>query len=518
MRTLFSSVALTIVFGMVFRPGAVFGQQPPPPPAPTTPLVLPITGVPPAGTVITNEETTPNGPTISGNTLNGTIQVQGVFGGSTPAGLATPEPLPLNLNDAIRRGIAFNLGVIGATNTERGARAAQRSALSRLLPDVSGTITAADEKVSLATLGLQSAQNLPPGFQFGRVLGPFHFFDAGVLARQRIVDLTALRNYRAAQDITTATAATALNDRDLVVLAVGGSYLQAIAAAARIDSARAQVETAQALYTQAVRQNEAGVNAQIDVDRSQVEWQVQRLRLISFQTDFATQKLTLGRIIGLPLGQEFTLTTMLQYRPVTQPSLQEALTTAFADRADLKAADAQVRAADQARKAAKAQYLPGFAVNGGYFLAGETPSQSNGTFSVLATVDFPIWSGGRIPADVAAADAAYNQRRAEYEDVRGRIDFEVRTAFLRLNATTEQMAVAESNRALAQNTLRQARDRFAAGVADTIEVVQAQESVATAEQDYIASLYALYLAKLSLARATGNTEAGVATLLQPNVP
>jgi outer membrane protein TolC len=135
----------------------------------------------------------------------------------------------------------------------------------------------------------------------------------------------------------------------------------------------------------------------------------------------------------------------------------------------------------------------------------------------LATVDFPIWSGGRIPADVAAADATYNQRRAEYEDVRGRIDFEIRTAFLRLNATTEQMAVAESNRALAQNTLRQARDRFAAGVADTIEVVQAQESVATAEQDYIASVYALYLAKLSLARGMGNTEAGVVTLLQ-NVP
>jgi outer membrane protein TolC len=87
-----------------------------------------------------------------------------------------------------------------------------------------------------------------------------------------------------------------------------------------------------------------------------------------------------------------------------------------------------------------------------------------------------------------------------------------------LNATTEQMTVAESNRALAQNTLRQARDRFAAGVADTVEVVQAQESVATAEQDYIASLYALYLAKLSLARATGNTEAGVATLLRQNVP
>src|SRR4029077_19807417 len=167
--------------------------------------------------------------------------------------------------------------------------------------------------------------------------------------------------------------------------------------------------------------------------RSELEWQVQRLRLISLQTDFASQKLVLGRIIGLPLGQEFTLSTTMEYKPGAPPSLLDALTTAFANRADLKAADAQVRAADQARRAAKAQYVPTIAVNGGYFVAGETPSRSNGTFSVFATVDFPIWSGGRIPADVAAADAAYNQRRAEYEDVRGRIDFDVRTAFLRLN-------------------------------------------------------------------------------------
>jgi outer membrane protein TolC len=518
MRKLFSSLALLIVFGIVSRPDVVFGQQPPPSPPPATPLVLPISGVPQGGTVTTIETTAPDGRTISGNTLNGNVQIEGVFGGSTPAGLATPGPLPLNLNEAIRRGLAYNLGVIGATTTERGARAAERSARAKLLPDVSGTITAADEKVSLATLGLQSAQNLPPGFQFGRVLGPFHFFDAGVLVSQRVIDLTALRNYRATKDVTAGTAQSVLDDRDQVVLAVGGSYLQTIATAARVDSAQAQVETAQAVYTQAVRQNEAGVNARIDVDRSQVEWQVQRLRLISLQTDFASQKLVLGRIIGLPLGQEFTLSTMMEYKPGPHPSLQDALTTAFANRADLKAADARVRAADQARKAAKAQYVPSIAVNGGYFVAGETPSQSNGVFSVFATVDFPIWSGGRIPADVALADAAHIQRRAEYDDVRGRIDFEVRTAFLHLNATTEEMSVAESNRALAQSTLRQARDRFAAGVADTVEVVQAQESVATAEQDYIASLYALYLAKLSLARATGNTENGIATLLQQSRP
>src|SRR5262249_30216469 len=125
---------------------------------------------------------------------------------------------------------------------------------------------------------------------------------------------------------------------------------------------------------------------------------------------------------------------------------------------------------------------------------------------------------GRIQASVAAAEAVYVQRRAEYEDVRGRVDVDVRTAVLRLAATNEQVAVADSSRNLAQSTLRQAQHRFAAGVTDTVEVVQAQESVATAEQDYIASLYAHDLAKLGLARAIGNTEQGITALLRPTGP
>src|SRR5262249_27470078 len=149
---------------------------------------------------------------------------------------------------------------------------------------------------------------------------------------------------------------------------------------------------------------------------------------------------------------------------------------------------------------------------GNYLVAGLNPAQSHGTFSVSAGVDFPIWRSGRIQADIAQADAVLEQRRAEDEDTQGRVDFEVRSAFLAFTAANEQVKVAESNRVLAQRTLRQARDRFAAGITDTIEVVQAQESVAVAEQDYISSLYADHLAKLSLGRAKGNTEQAIGGL------
>jgi outer membrane protein TolC len=282
---------------------------------------------------------------------------------------------------------------------------------------------------------------------------------------------------------------------------------------ARIASARAQLESAKALYDQAVNRNAAGLNARIDVNRSQVELQTQRLRLISLETDLASQKLALGRLIGLPLGQEFTLTTPMEYRPGSTTTLDEALEEAFAKRPDLQAAKAQVRAAEQARKAAAGQNTPAISINGNYLLAGTNPAQSNGVFSLFGSVDFPIWRSGRIHADIDEADAVLAQRRADYEDTYARIDVEVRNAFLRLNAAKEQVIVAESNRGLAQDTLRQARDRFGAGVADTIEVVQAQESVAAAEQDYIAGLYSHYLARISLARATGDAEKGIAGVL-----
>jgi outer membrane protein TolC len=512
MTRLRSPLTLLAMALVLSHPVDIFGQGTPTV-VPTTPEVLPLSGIVPIGSVTPIQ--TPNPDTRGGNTLNGSIQIEGAFQGSTPTGVATLEPLPLNLGEAVRRGLAYNLGVIGATDIERSAKAGRREALSRLLPDISGTITAADEQVSLATLGLQTAKNLPPGFQFARIIGPFNFFSTGVVLSQRVFDLTAIRNYDASKDVETAAGHSARDTRDLVVLAVGGSYLQVVAAAARVESARAQVDTARAVYVQAMRQNEAGVNARIDVDRSQVEWQSQRLRLISLETDLATQKLALGRVIGLPLGQDVTLTTTMQYTPNPDLSLAKALATAFASRADLQAADAQVRAARQAREAAKAQNLPALAVNGSWGVAGENPGQANGVFSLFASVDVPIWTGGRIQANVASAEAAYAQRRAEYEDARGRVDVEVRTAFLRLTATNDQVAVANSNRALAQSTLRQARDRFAAGVADTVEVVQAQQTVATAEQDYIASLYAHYLAKLGLARSIGNSEQGISALLNP---
>jgi len=473
-------------------------------------LPLPLsgrTGQP--GGVATVQNSLPGGAQ-SVNTITSTVQVQGAYQGSVPSLEAAGAAFDLTLADAIRRGLQYNLGTVGFQNSIRQARGQRWTELANLLPQVNADTFVTDQQVDLAAFGFNFKI---PGFSIPTVVGPFHYFDLRAHVTQSVANLTDRRNFRASEQTLRATELSAQDARDLVVLAVTGGYLSIVSAAARIDSARAQVATAQATYQQAVDRHNAGVTARIDVTRSQVELQVQQQRLTSLETDFAKQKIQLGRVIGLPSGQDFNLTDSLLYVPLANLTLEQALTRAAANRADLKSAQAQVQAAELVRKAATAERYPTADVAADYGAIGTSPANSHGTFSVTGTVRVPIWQGGRVKGDIEQADAALEQRRAEYQDLRGRVDADIRQAFLDLTAAASQVSVSQNNRELAADTLTQARDRFAAGVADTIEVIQAQESVASAEQDYISSLYAHNLAKASLARGMGQAEQGIQQLL-----
>jgi outer membrane protein TolC len=300
-----------------------------------------------------------------------------------------------------------------------------------------------------------------------------------------------------------------------VALAVSASYLQLIATAARIDTSKAQIETAKAVYKQAFDRDKSGLAAHIDVNRSRVELQTQQERLTSLHNELEKQRIAFARLIGMPMAQPFTLSDAVPYHEAAIPDLNELIQRAFAHRADVQSAEAQVKAGEAAHHAAIEEYLPSIQVNADYGALGITPTNmDHGTYTVVGGVQFPIFRSGRIQADIAQEDAALRQRKAELEDQKARAEQDVRDAFLDLQTAMEQIAVTESNRSLAAETLQQARDRFRAGVADTVELVQAQESVATSEQDYITALFSLNLAQVSLARAVGETEQGIVRLLQ----
>ena len=407
-------------------------------------------------------------------------------------------PIALSLQDTIDRGLKNNLGLLVSGTASQQAHADRVRALSALLPVVTGGISETSEQINLASFGFHF-----PGVP--GVVGPFHYTDARAFASQSF-DLTSLRNRRSAILNERAAQLSVQDARDLVVQAVATAYLQIIADQARIDATRAQVATAQALYERARDQHRAGVSPAIDELRSQVEWKTLQQQSIAQENQIAKDKLALGRVIGVPAAQVFSISDTIPYAPLEGITPEDVMKRALETRSDYKSAMMQVRAAETAREAARAERLPTLAVDANYGDLGTSLANSHGTFAVTGSMRFNIFTGGRTRADVEQADAAIQQRKDQLADLQGQIDVEIRNALLDLKTAADQVAVARDNVDLAGQTLVQARDRFVAGVTDNIEVVQAQESVANANQTLISSIYMHNLAKVQLARAAGMTE------------
>jgi outer membrane protein TolC len=287
---------------------------------------------------------------------------------------------------------------------------------------------------------------------------------------------------------------------------VANAYLLVIAGSSRVQALRAEVATDQAIYGRTADQKRAGTAAAIDVLRARVELQQEQQQLIVQENQVAKDKLALGRVIGLPSGQQFTIADTEPYSPLATMTPEQALRTAYEQRADFQSARASVRAAEDSVSAARAERYPNVGVAADYGAVGTTLNNSHGTFTFQVAARFNIFDGGRISGDVIQASAVLKQRRDELGDLGGQIDYQVRAALLDIQSAADQVAVARSNLELANQTLTQAEDRFASGVTDNIEVVQAQGSVAVANDSLISALYAHNLSKVELVRAMGSSE------------
>jgi outer membrane protein TolC len=456
-----------------------------------------------SGSVTAQQSPVP-GATQSVNTLNATISVQGPYGQS----VLSDKPLQgkLSLREALQRGLEYNLGAVGLNNNASQAHAQVRLARSPLMPNFNGALREVVQQNNLAAQGLR-VPFIPT------IVGPYNYFDLRATLNQTVADLTALNNYRSSQENLRAAQMAAKDARDLVGLAVGGAYLLVISAQARVDSAKVQLETAKALYEQVRQRREAGLNAQIDANRSLVQFQTQQQRLTTTQNDLAKQKINLCRIIGLSPNPALELADNITYSPAPVLTYDEALKTALDNRADLKAAEAAARAAERVVSAAKAERLPSLAVSADYGAIGVNPSQSHGTFNLTGSLRIPIWQGGKTEGNIELAQATLAQRRAELSEIRGRIQSDLKDAYLDLESAASQLQLAESNQKVSRQNLDLTRQRLEAGIADSVEVTQAQETTATADLDYITSLLSHNLAKLSVARALGNVETRITTYL-----
>jgi outer membrane protein TolC len=421
--------------------------------------------------------------------------------GGVPAGQAAAEPVPLRLSEAVERGLQQNLGVLLADQGVRHAEGERWEARSDLLPHLTGRVSGVRQKINLEAFGFTGLAGIPT------LIGPFNVYDARVAATERLLDFGALYKERSEQQHVEAARHTYQDTRDLVILVCGSLYLEAVSDESRIEAARAQLATAQALLELASDRKRSGLAPALDVLRADVESKARQQQLIVVENRFARAKLALGRAIGLPPGQDIVLVDRLDEMPPAPVALDQALVAAYANRSDWQAAQAEVRAAQESRRSAKAEALPSVELNADYGVIGQSFSGAPATYSYGATVRVPVLQGGKVHGKVLKADADLGIAQARLGDLQSRIDFEVRTSSLDLTAAARRVEVAKEALSVAGQQIEQAKDRFTAGVANNIDVVQAQEALAASHESYIEALYDQSLARAALAHAVGAVEA-----------
>ena len=322
----------------------------------------------------------------------------------------------MSISDALNRALANNLGVLLTEEGIDRAQGARWRALSGLLPNVNGHITEARQVVNLAAFGFPLPAGIPA------IVGPFNTFDARVSLSQAVLDFRALNDSRAETHNLEAAKYDYRSARDLVVLVATVSYAQALASSARVDAAQAQVETAQALFSQATDLKQSGIVAGIDVLRAELQLVTARQRTTAVRNELEKAKLQLARLIGLPLGQPFTLSTELAPVNIPEMTLEQAVERAYRTRPDYLAALERIKAAEAAKEAANGETLPSVRVNANYGALGLSVADSHSTYTVAGTrrhSDLPGRASARpqTRGGNGTAPAAHRCRRSEGRDL-----------------------------------------------------------------------------------------------------
>jgi len=441
-------------------------------------------------------------------------QRQNPYLGSIPS-KNTGARIELSLKSAIDRGLRYNLGLVETNQASADVRAERLRALSALLPQLSAEGRQGYQSLSYKEIGLKlppipGLPALPP------TSDGFGYQDARVSVTQSIYNAELRNQYRARKTDERASIFSVQDSRDVVVFAVGTAYMQVIASAARVETAKAQLASAGELDRQTANRVTNEVSPEIDSLRSQVERQSAEQRLTNAANQLEKDKLTLARIIGLAIDQDYGVSDALVYHSLSGITSESAAEEALRARADLKSAEAGVEAAAFTLRAQKAQRQPVVSVSADYGGGGANIGNFNQVYTVAGNISVPIYTGGRIRADIQQAQADLARREAEFEDLKGRVAYDVRVAWLDLNASDSSVKVAERNRSLAERALVQSRDRYANGVTNYLEVVQAQEAVSAAGENYVQSLFSYNVAMISFARAVGGAETRLPQLLGGN--
>jgi outer membrane protein len=420
-------------------------------------------------------------------------------GNSLPAS-APVEVLRLTLDQAVALALKQNPTAQIAVLTYAQSLEDKNIARADLLPQAELGVSDAVRRQNIETgIGVRI-----PGFPVHA--GPFQVFQAGPTFGAPIFDLTLWRRYQEARDSADASKATSLSTREQVILLVVSQYIGSLRAIANVQASQSRVDLAQALYDQAADLQKEGVGTGIDTLRANVELQNEKQRLIEAEADRETSLYALSKLLNLDPRQAIELGDSLSFFDTPQPDMEVSIDQGLADRQEWKSLESQLKAAQAEKRASSDSRLPSLRFDGNWAYEGISSSTGIPTYNYQASVNMPLFTGGRIHAEIVRADLEIQKLRQQQADLRNQIALDVKTALINLNSARNEVQVANLGIQLSNEEVLQARDRFRAGVANNIEVIQAQDSLARANDNQIAALYRFNQARADLARSIGQME------------
>jgi outer membrane protein len=420
------------------------------------------------------------------------------------AARTSAAPAQLSLSDAINLALQNNLSTLSAQEERRAASGFTQQARSALLPNISGVSYQANLTENLAALGFQ--RGTIPGFT-NSFIGPFNNFDARARLVQNIFDLSAIRNYQSSRQGVRIAEFRQRLAREEVSEATALTYLETLRSERNVSAAQANVTLAEALLKLAQDQRNAGVATGTDVTRAETRLAQERVDLFQAQTTAEQARLNLQRVIGVPLGSTLVLTDQLTFTAEALPQVDTAVSDALSHRAEVLISEAQVCMFDLERKSVRDEYLPSLQFLGDYGISGITPTDTAlPTRRVAVQVNVPIFNGGLTQGRLTVATSRAHEAELQLGSVRGQVEQDVRLAISTLRTSVERVRAADDAVRLAERELEMSRDRFRAGVADNLEVINAQTSLANARASQVQALAVYNAARLNLAAALGRAE------------
>jgi outer membrane protein len=417
----------------------------------------------------------------------------------------SPAPAQLSLSDAIRLALDNNLATLSAQEQRRAATGFAQQARSALLPNISGATYQASLTENLAALGFEPGTL--PGFN-SSFIGPFNNFDARARLVQTIFDFSAVRNYQSSRQGVRIAEFRQQLAREQVSEATALTYLETLRSERNVVAAQANVTLAEALLRLAQDQRNAGVATGVDVTRAETRLAQERVDLAQAQTSAEQARLNLQRVIGVPLGSALVLTDQLTFAAEPLPQADSAVADALSHRAEVLISEAQVTMFNLERKAVRDEYLPSLQFVGDYGVSGISPTDTAlPTRRVAVELNVPIFNGGLTQGRLTVATSREHEAELQMGSVRGQVEQDVRLALSTLRTTLERVRAADEALRLAERELEMSRDRFRAGVADNLEVINAQASLANARAGQVQALAVYNAARLNLAAALGRAEA-----------